>query len=93
MITVNVRLDSQMAETLGTNRVSVTVGELSTVFDVKEEIKKNHPNIEDRLNGTLPVISGKMVNLDQKISQGENIAFLSPAAAVSYTHLTLPTKA
>ena len=69
-----------MAETLGTNRVSVTVGELSTVFDVKEEIKKNHPNIEDRLNGTLPVISGKMVNLDQKISKGENIAFLSPAA-------------
>jgi len=80
MITVNVRLDSQMAETLGTNRVSVTVDESSTVFDVKEEIKKNHPNIEDRLNGTLPVISGKMVNLDQKISQGENIAFLSPAA-------------
>ena len=69
-----------MAETLGTNRVSVTVGESSTVFDVKEEIKKNHPNIEDRLNGTLPVISGKMVNLDQKISKGENIAFLSPAA-------------
>ena len=80
MITVNVRLDSQMAETLGTNRVSVTVDESSTVFDVKEEIKKNHPNIEDRLNGTLPVISGKMVNLDQKVSQGENIAFLSPAA-------------
>ena len=80
MITVNVRLDSQMTETLGTNRVSVTVGESSTVFDVKEEIKKNHPNIEDRLNGTLPVISGKMVNLDQKISQGENIAFLSPAS-------------
>ena len=69
-----------MAETLGTNRVSVTVGESSTVFDVKEEIKKNHPDIEDRLNGTLPVISGKMVNLDQKISQDENIAFLSPAA-------------
>ena len=80
MITVNVRLDSQMAETLGTNRVSVTVGESSTVFDVKEEIKKNHPNIEDWLNGTLPVISGKMVNLDQKISQGENISFLSPAS-------------
>ncbi len=69
-----------MADTLGTNRVSVTVGESSTVFDVKEEIKKNHPNIEDRLNGTLPVISGKMVNLDQKVSQGENIAFLSPGA-------------
>ena len=80
MITVNVRLNSQMAETLGSNRVSVTVGESSTVFDVKEEIKKNHPNIEDRLNGTLPVISGKMVNLDQKVSQGENIAFLNPAA-------------
>ncbi len=80
MITVNVRLDSQMAETLGTNRVIVTVGESSTVSDVKEEIKKNHPDIEDRLNGTLPVISGKMVNLDQKISQGENIAFLSPAS-------------
>ena len=80
MITVNVRLDSQMADTLGTNRVSVTVGESSTVFDVKEEIKKNHPNIEDRLNGTLPVVSGKMVNLDQKVSQGENIAFLSPGA-------------
>ncbi|MCS5659745.1 MAG: MoaD/ThiS family protein [Dehalococcoidia bacterium] len=69
-----------MAETLGTNRVIVTVGESSTVSDVKEEIKKNHPDIEDRLNGTLPVISGKMVNLDQKISQGENIAFLSPAS-------------
>ena len=80
MITINVRLDSQMAETLGTNRVIVTVGESSTVSDVKEEIKKNHPDIEDRLNGTLPVISGKMVNLDQKISQGENIACLSPAA-------------
>ena len=80
MITVNVRLDSQMADTLGTNRVSVTVGESSTVSDVKEEIKKKHPDIEDQLDGTLPVISGKMVNLDQKVSQGENIAFLSPAA-------------
>ena len=80
MITVNVRLDSQMADTLGTNRVSVTVDESSTVSDVKEEIKKKHPDIEDQLDGTLPVISGKMVNLDQKVSQGENIAFLSPAA-------------
>ena len=70
MITVNVRLDSQMANTLGTNRVSVTVGESSTIFDVKEEIKKNYPDLEDRLDGTLPVVSGKMVNLDQKVSQG-----------------------
>ena len=69
-----------MANTLGTNRVSVTVGESSTIFDVKEKIKKNHPDLEDRLDGTLPVVSGKMVNLDQKVSQGENIAFLSPAA-------------
>ena len=69
-----------MAETLGTNRVSVLMNESSTIFDVKEEIKKNHPDLEDRLDGTLPVVSGKMVNLDQKVSQGENIAFLSPAA-------------
>ncbi len=69
-----------MTDTLGTNRVSVTVGESSTVSDVKEEIKKKHPDIEDQLDGTLPVISGKMVNSDQQISQGENIAFLSPAA-------------
>ena len=69
-----------MTDMLGTNRVSVTVGESSTVSDVKEEIKKKHLDIEDQLDGTLPVISGKMVNLDQKVSQGENIAFLSPAA-------------
>lgn len=79
-ITVNVRLSSQIADTLGTNRVSVTVDESSTVSDVKEEIKKKHPDIEDQLDSTLPVISGKMVNSDQQISQGENIAFLSPAA-------------
>lgn len=79
-ITVNVRLSSQIADTLGTNRVSVTVNESSTVTDVKEEIKKKHPDIEDQLDSTLPVISGKMVNSDQQISQGENIAFLSPAA-------------
>ena len=79
-ITVNVRLSPQIADTLGTNRVSVTVDESSTVSDVKEEIKKKHPDIEDQLDGTLPVISGKMVNSDQQISQGENIAFLSPAA-------------
>ena len=54
--------------------------ESSTVYDVKEEIKKKHPDIEDQLDSTLPVISGKMVNSDQQISQGENIAFLSPAA-------------
>ncbi len=79
-ITVNVRLSPQIADTLGTNRVSVIVDESSTVSDVKEEIKKKHPDIEDQLDGTLPVISGKMVNSDQQISQGENIAFLSPAA-------------
>lgn len=60
--------------------MSVTVDESSTVSDVKEEIKKKHPDIEDQLDSTLPVISGKMVNSDQQISQGENIAFLSPAA-------------
>ena len=38
-ITVNVRLSSQIADTLGTNRVSVIVDESSTVTDVKEEIK------------------------------------------------------
>ena len=79
-ITINVRLSSQIADTLGTNRVSVTVDEASTVSDVKEEIKKKHPDTEDQLDGTLPVISGKMVNSDQQISQGENIAFLIPAA-------------
>ena len=39
-ITVNVRLSPQIADTLGTNRVSVIVDESSTVTDVKEEIKK-----------------------------------------------------
>ena len=42
-ITVNVRLSSQIADTLGTNRVRVTVDESSTVSDVKEEIKKKTP--------------------------------------------------
>lgn len=79
-ISVNVRLNSQMADILGTNRLTVTVDELSTVSDVKEEIKKNHPSIKTHLDSTLPVISGTMVNTDQVVAKGQEIAFLSPAA-------------
>ena len=79
-ISVNVRLNSQMADILGTNRLTVTVDESSTVTDVKEEIKKNHPSIGIHLDGTLPVISGTMVNPDQIVEKGQEIAFLSPAA-------------
>ncbi len=79
-ISVNIRLNSQMADILGTNRLTVTVDESSTVTDVKEEIKKNHPSVEIHLDGTLPVISGRMVNLDKVVEKGQEIAFLSPAA-------------
>ncbi|MEE2876972.1 MAG: MoaD/ThiS family protein [Candidatus Neomarinimicrobiota bacterium] len=79
-ISVNVRLNSQMADILGTNRIIVTVDQSSTVSDVKEEIKKNHPGIEIQLEGSLPVISGTMVNTDKVVEKGQEIAFLSPAA-------------
>ena len=79
-ISVNIRLNAQMTDILGTNRLTVNVDESSTVSDVKKEIKKNHPSIEIHLDGTLPVISGTMVNPDQVVEKGQEIAFLSPAA-------------
>lgn len=79
-IRVNVRLSSQIARRVGKNRLAVSVDKTATISDVKEEIKRNHPDIEPLLTGTLAVVSGEMVNTNQQVIQGQEIAFLTPAA-------------
>lgn len=77
---VNVRLSADMANILGTPRLSVPLQKGATVTDLITALREEHPALQQNLNHVVPIISGQHVSATQQLFAGQEVALLRPIA-------------
>lgn len=77
---VNVRLSAGLAHSLGNPRLSVSLSDDATVADLLAHLRRQHPDLQSRLDIAIPMIAGRHVSPTQNLSSGQEVALLLPAA-------------
>ncbi|GAB4435260.1 MAG: hypothetical protein Kow0031_17010 [Anaerolineae bacterium] len=77
---VNVRLSAGLAHSLGNPRLSVTLPDDATVADLLAYLRREHPQLQPRLETVIPMIAGRHASPTQNLSAGQEVALLLPAA-------------
>lgn len=85
---VSVRLSSGLGQFVGSTRLTVSVGENATVSDLIENLRSSYPQMQERLDAALPVISGRHVSPTELLTSGQEVALLLPISGGSgYTRV------
>ncbi len=82
-MTVHVRLGAGLAQKVGSARLSVSLSEGSTVADLREQLRAQHPGAAPQLAAAVPVIDGQHVAWTVPLSSDQEVAFLLPIAGGS----------
>ncbi len=82
-MTVQVRLSGELAQIVGLARLKVTLSNGSTVADLREQLRAEHPAAAPQLALAVPVIAGQHVGWTAPLSSGQEVAFLLPIAGGS----------
>ncbi len=82
-MTVQVRLGAGLAQKVGSARLSVTLSEGSTVADLREHLRAQHPGAAPQLAMAVPVIAGQHVAWTVPLPSDQEVAFLLPIAGGS----------
>ena len=77
---IPVRLSAALAQISGTPRLQVTVSDGATVADVIEALTALHPGLASRLQRAVPMVGGRHAAPEDRINDGEEVAFLLPVA-------------
>jgi molybdopterin converting factor small subunit len=77
---VAVRLSSELARLAGAPRLTVELAQGATVDELRRAVEAAHPGLGGALGAALPLIRGNHVGPDHKLTAGEEIALLLPAA-------------
>ena len=80
---INVRLSSGLGQSIGKARLTITLGENATVSDLIEHLRRGYPQMGERLDAALPVISGRHVSPSEPLSSGQEVALLLPVSGGS----------
>ena len=82
-MTVQVRLSAGLAQKVGLARLTVTLSNGSTVADLREQLRAQHPAAAPQLALAVPVIAGQHVDWEVPLSSDQEVAFLLPIAGGS----------
>ena len=82
-MTVHVRLSGELAQKVGLARLAITVSDGSTVADLREQLRAQHPAAAPQLALAVPVIAGQAVNWTATLASDQEVAFLLPIAGGS----------
>jgi molybdopterin converting factor small subunit len=77
---ISVRLNAVLAQITGAPRLQVTVADDATVADVQQALTATYPALATRLERAVPVLGGAHARLSDKVSAGQEVAFLMPVA-------------
>ncbi|MAK40177.1 MAG: hypothetical protein CL993_00425 [Euryarchaeota archaeon] len=78
--TYAVRVNGKLAEELACSRLSVEVTEPATIQDIIDEIKFRYPDSANTILAAIPFCAGNHKSPNEKISAGQEITLLMPAA-------------
>ncbi len=77
---VQVRLSAGLAQHAGTSRLIVQLANDATVADLVVHLRSEYPALASRLELALPFVGGQNVSESTTLVEGQEVAFLLPAA-------------
>lgn len=77
---IPVRLSAALAQISGAPRLQIIVSDGATVADVIAALTAVHPELASRLPRAVPMVGGRHAALDDRVNEGEEVAFLLPVA-------------
>ncbi len=77
---VTVRLFASLAETIGTKRVTVTLGGPSTVRGLVAHLVGLHPGLKPLLRGAAYAVNGEMAGTNATLRNGDEVSLLPPVS-------------
>jgi molybdopterin converting factor small subunit len=75
---ISVRLSSGLGQFVGSTRLTISLKENATVMDLMENLRSSYPQMDERLDTALTVISGRHVSPAEPLSSGQEVALLLP---------------
>lgn len=79
-MTVHVRLSAGLAQHAGTSRLTVQLANDATVADLMTHLRTEHAALASRLELAIPFVGGRHVSQTASLAEGQEVAFLLPAA-------------
>ena len=80
---IRVRFSAGLVPLAGNTRIVVTLPEESTVADLLQFIRTEHPALETGLGNAIPMVAGRHVGLSEQLSAGQEVSLLLPVAGGS----------
>ena len=77
-IDIVVRLFASVREAFGQQQIRLTLPAGSTVNSVVEALCKTQPQMAEMLQATAPAVNRRYADLQQHLSEGDEVAFLPP---------------
>ena len=80
---ISVRLGAGLSNLAGRPRLVIELKEAATIADLLTYLKTEYPAIADRVDRTVPMISGRAVPPTEPLAAGQEVALLLPVAGGS----------
>ncbi len=75
---ITVRLSSGLAREARNSRITLALEQGATVAGLLDRLCVEYPQISEKLNNTVAVISGRTVERSEPLRPGEEVASLTP---------------
>ncbi len=77
---LNVLLFAQLAETVGTDRITLDLPDDSTVADALESLSNEHPGIAELRHVLAAAINERYCNTARALNDGDTLALIPPVS-------------
>ena len=77
---IHTRLSGELVSSIGKPRLTLILPDRATVGDLLETLCQEYPDSASRLQATVPIILGRHVTPSERLTDGQEVAFLLPIA-------------
>jgi molybdopterin synthase sulfur carrier subunit len=77
---IHIRLSGNLASSMGMPRLTLILHHEATVAELRDLLCQKYPDSTTNLHAAVPVTSGRHVSLSEKLTDGQEVAFLMPIA-------------
>ena len=77
---IHTRFSGELASSIGKHRFTLSLPHGATVGDLLDLLCQEYPDSTSKLQATVQIVTGRHVTLSEKLTDGQEVAFLLPIA-------------
>jgi molybdopterin synthase sulfur carrier subunit len=77
---IQIRLSGILASSTGNPRLTLILPDETTVAELRDLLCQKYPDSASKIQAAVPVSTGRHVPLTEKLTDGQEVAFLMPIA-------------